>query len=229
MSGTERLKNENENVAERNAGYLRALDLHDETGQLLTAILVNLQRLGKTARAPEASETLRDTQHLVETLFYSIRNFIRDAGGPSGTDRGAVSPPDLGPALRRLADEFSRRTGIEVDLRFDHDGERVPGAHKAVCYRVVQESLTNVFRHTRAGKVAIRFSRTGSSVVLEIRDDGGTRQAAPRACVRPPRAGGGSGLRGMKERVRLVGGECTVELEEGRGMTVKVVLPYNIS
>ena len=227
MSETDPTQGENDNVAERNAGYLRALDLHDETGQILTAILVNLQRIGGIATGSDVGETVRDTQHLVETLFYSIRNFIRDSAGVAPAR--SLPPPELGPALRRLTKGFSRRTGIEVDLRYDPDTERVPGEHKAVFYRVVQESLTNVFRHSGARRVTIRFSRSESSVDLEIGDDGGSRPAPGRPGLRPERAGTGSGLRGMRERVRIVGGECTVQMVENRGMTVKVVLPYNIS
>jgi len=178
VSETDPTQGENDNVAERNAGYLRALDLHDETGQILTAILVNLQRIGGIATGSDVGETVRDTQHLVETLFYSIRNFIRDSAGVAPAR--SLPPPELGPALRRLTKGFSRRTGIEVDLRYDPDTERVPGEHKAVFYRVVQESLTNVFRHSGARRVTIRFSRSESSVDLEIGDDGGSRGRALR-------------------------------------------------
>jgi two-component system sensor histidine kinase UhpB len=242
MSGTDLEKRDGDHVAERNAGLLRALDLHDETGQLLTAILVNLRHLGKSVKAADAGETVRDTEHLVESLFYSIRNFLRDASG--GVPAPALPRPELGPALRRLTRDFSRRTGIEVDMLYEPDTERVPGEHKAVFYRVVQESLTNVFRHTGARKVKIRFARSESSVAVEIEDDGGARPGDGRRHAPPAdaRASGsrpsgdrcsgspaGFGLRGMRERVRIVGGECTVRMVENRGMTVRVVLPYNIS
>ncbi len=229
MSDAELPPGENDNVAERNAGYLRALDLHDETGQILTAILVNLQRLGSTTTGQELRDAVRDTQHLVETLFYSIRNYIRDstAGGP----RTPAPNPELGPALRRLARGFSRRTGIDVELTYDPDAERIPGEHKAVFYRVVQEGLTNVFRHSGARTVSVRFGRSESGVELVIEDDGGSRTGrSPEAGSRPSvPAGSGSGLRGMRERVRIVGGECTVRMVEERGMRITVVLPYNIS
>ena len=101
--------------------------------------------LGSGTTGPELRDAVRDTQHLVETLFYSIRNYIRDSG--AGGPRPTPPNPELGPALRRLARGFSRRTGIDVDLAYDPDAERIPGEHKAVFYRVVQEGLTNVFRH----------------------------------------------------------------------------------
>jgi two-component system sensor histidine kinase UhpB len=228
MSKTDLPTGENDNVAERNAGYLRALDLHDETGQLLTAILVNLQRLGSGTTGPELRDAVRDTQHLVETLFYSIRNYIRDSG--AGDPRHSPPNPELGPALRRLVRGFSRRTGIDVDLAYEQDAERIPGEHKAVFYRVVQEGLTNVFRHSGARTVSVRFSRSESGVELVIEDDGGSRKKGARdSAPRPAVAGAGAGLRGMRERVRIVGGECIVRMVEGRGMSITVVLPYNIS
>lgn len=221
---------ENDDSAERNRHYLRALDLHDETGQLLTAILINLQSLGRSASGAGVVETVRDTQDLVETLFYAIRNYIRDASGSRAPDE--QPHPELVPALERLASDFSRRAGIGVALDLDPDIERIPGEHKAVFYRVVQESLTNVFRHTAAGAVRVSGSRNGASVSVEVEDDGGTRPAPTRG-TGPSRAAegtrDGSGLRGMRERVRLAGGECTVRTVPGRGTTVRVVLPYNIS
>ena len=212
--------------AGENPGHLRTLDLHDETGQLLTAILVNLQHLSKHTRAPELGETVRDTQRLVESLFYAIRNYVREASG--GRPVSSLPAPDLVPAIERLAGDFSRRTGIEVELSLDPDIERVPRPHKAIFYRVVQEALTNVIRHSSAGKVAIRASRSGEGASVEVADDGGSRPGPPRRPGTAP-APGGTGIRGMRERVRLAGGECTVELVKDRGVTVRVVLPYNVS
>jgi two-component system sensor histidine kinase UhpB len=239
MSDTSPSRGEKETIAERSLGYLRTLDLHDETGQILTAILLNLQHIGTHATAPGAVDTVRDTQRLVETLFYAIRNYVRAAAGGKPVD--AIPPPELVPAIERLANDFSRRTGIEVRLALDPDTERVPRPQKAVFYRVVQESLTNVFRHSSAGTVVIRSSRTGDAATLEIEDDGAARPVplrngrgiggseGPSRAAGVERPAGGTGLRGMRERVRLAGGECTVQMVKERGMTVKVVLPYNVS
>jgi signal transduction histidine kinase len=216
-----------ETIAEQSLGYLRTLDLHDESGQLMTAILVNLQHLGKSATGPGLADVVRDTERLVELLFYAIRNYVRAASG--GKPVAAVPPPGLMPALERLANEFSHRTGIEVRLELDPDIERVPKPHTAVFYRVVQECLTNAFRHSSAGVVTIRGSRTGSGASLEIEDDGATRPSPLRRPADTGRPAGGTGLRGIRERVRLAGGECTVEMVKERGMTVKVVLPYNVT
>lgn len=227
MSDSEPPDGADDAAAERSAEYLRALDLHDETGQLLTAILVNLRHLARGAPGTGVPATVRDTELLVETLFASIRTFMREARrGGSGP---APTRADLGPALRSLAGDFSRRTGIDVRLRYDDDAERVSGEHKAVLFRIVQESLTNVFRHSAASRVGVSFRRTPSTVELVIEED---PASAPRPGTRtlPPAAtaGSGSGLRGMRDRVRLIGGECAVTAGGRGGMTVRVTLPYNI-
>jgi len=207
---------------------LRALDLHDETGQLLTAVLINLQHLEKLSDIDRLNDTVRDTRHLVELLFHSIRSYLR--GPVQKLSMVSAHPPRIVPALRRLTGDFSRRTGIEITLEEACDPERLPGEHKVVIYRVVQESLTNVFKHSAASRVTVRCSRTGDKVRLEIEDDG----LRPDGIIRQPIAGAdgsnnGTGLRGMRERIRLIGGEFRARLVKDRGMSIIVELPYNIS
>jgi signal transduction histidine kinase len=206
---------------DRGSEYFRILDLHDEVGQLRTAILANLQRLRKYAAGTHIHGTIRDTQHLVENLFYTIRSYVR------GARPSRDNVPALIPALRKMAETFTRRTGIGVIFRCDCDPEILSREHKTVLFRVVQECLTNVFRHSEATGVTVGFTRSGGAILLEIEDDGGTvRPESFRAVMD---SGDGSGLRGMRERVRLIGGECTARYVEGRGMCVNVRLPYNIS
>jgi signal transduction histidine kinase len=211
-----------------NEERLRRLDLHDETGQLLTAVLINLQHLEKLTDPGQMKDTVRDTRDLIEMLFHSIRAYLRGRG--DGPPAGGGAAPEIVPALQRLTGEFSRRTGIEVMLEPACDPERLPTEHKAVIYRVVQESLTNVFKHTAASRVIVRCARTGERVRLEIEDDGLRGDGAPRAArERAGPGSGGNGLRGMRERIRLVGGEFHARLVRGRGMSIVVELPYNIS
>lgn len=203
---------------DRIAEQFRILDLHDEVGQLLTAILANLHRLGSTAAGAPLQSTIRDTQSLVENIFYTIRGYVR------GARSRREGLPDLVPALREMASAFTGRTGVGVRFLWGCDPEVLSREHKTVLYRVVQESLTNAFRHTEATVVTVAFTRSGRSVSLTVEDDGG---AGPRG--RGAGAAGGNGLRGMRERVRLIGGECSARFVEGRGMRVSVTLPYNIS
>ena len=201
---------------ERNEQRLRSLDLHDETGQILTALLINLRHLGRLSAGAQLQDTIRDTQNLVEMLFHSIRSYLNGPASPPG--RASAPDPEILPALRRLTGDFSRRTGIEVTLEAGCDPERMTKEHKAVIYRVVQESLTNVFKHSAASRVAIRCARTGAA-----RTGGrwGGRNGTG--------DGTGNGIRGMRERIRLIGGDFTARLLTGRGMSIVVELPYNIS
>jgi len=215
---------------DRNRERLRALDLHDETGQIMTAVLINLEHLDRLTPDGQVKATVRDTRDLVELLFHSIRNYLRGAVRPEGGGRPAY--PQILPALDRLTAEFARRTGIRVRLETLCDPERLPGEHKAVIYRVVQESLTHVFRHSAASSVVVRCGRNGKGVRLEIEDDGLRPDARPRGAREagvPAGGGEGSGVRGMRERIRLIGGEFRAGLVDGRGMSIVVELPYNIS
>lgn len=220
-----------ETFGTRNEQRLRSLDLHDETGQILTAVLINLQHLERLTDINQITDTVRDTRDLIEMLFHSIRSYLN---GPEPKSRRVNSPPpEIVPALIRLTGDFSRRTGIEVRLDAGPDPERIPKEHKAVIYRVVQESLTNVFRHSEASHVTVRCDRTSESIRLEIEDDGLRPEGMLRASVarrgNGRGVGGGRGLRGMRERIRLIGGDFQARLVRGRGMSIIVDLPYNIS
>ncbi len=218
-----------ESGIDRNEGRIRALDLHDETGQLLTAVLINLQHLEKLTDMDRLKDTVRDTRDLIELLFHSIRSYLN--GADSVPARFGDRMPEIVPALRRLAGDFSRRTGIEIDLETECDPERLPREHKVVIYRVVQESLTNVFKHSAASRVTVRCGRTPERIRLEIEDDGLRPEGIVRTASVRVAGGvsGGNGMRGMRERIRLIGGEFRAELVTGRGMSIVVDLPYNIS
>lgn len=221
MSEMHTRRDENDAGPETADGHFRILDLHDEVGQLLTAILANLQRLGNTASGTRLHGTIRDTQDLVENLYYTIRTYVR------GVRPRRAPVPALLPALEKMAVAFTRRTGIGVLFRCGCNPELLPGEHRTVLYRVVQECLTNVFRHSTARSVTIAFNLAGAAIRLEVVDDGGggrTREKQGAAT-----SGEGTGLRGIRERVRLIGGDCSVSCVDGRGMSVSVTIPYNIS
>ena len=186
MSKTDLPTGENDNVAERNAGYLRALDLHDETGQLLTAILVNLQRPGSGTTGPELRDAVRDTQHLVET-FLLIRS-IRDSGA------GSRDPPRRirnRPALRRPRADFPEDS-IDVNLAYDptpngsgNTGGVLPRGAGGSHQRLPSFGCADGERP---------FSRSESRRLV-IEDDGGSRGGTDRR--RGPWSPGGGGLRGI--------------------------------
>jgi signal transduction histidine kinase len=189
-----------------------ARELHDETGQALTSILLGLKRVedAKTpADARTAAAGLRE--QVVETL-QNVRRLAVELRPSALDDFGLV------PALERLAEAFGEQSGIAVDIEANRDSARLPGEVETALYRIVQEALTNVAKHAEATRVSVVVTRRGNVVTAVIEDDG-----------QGFGAGGGSGeglgLVGMKERVGLLGGRLAIESTEGAGTTVVAEVP----
>jgi signal transduction histidine kinase len=178
-------------------------ELHDEFGQSLTAIEANLAAVPQTS--PEAAPRVEDCTLLVKDLMSKVRElsqFLR----PSGIDDFG-----LGPSLQSLAESFTQRTGIRTDLRLEYGG-RLEGETETHLFRIAQEALTNVARHSGAERVRLALERRGDRVRLTIADDGGGLKPTQRE-------GGGLGLAGMRERMRVSGGELQI-LSSPQGVTV---------
>jgi signal transduction histidine kinase len=185
-----------------------ARELHDETGQALTSILLGLKQL-EGGESPGAVAALRErvvaTLQDVRRLAVELRPKVLD-------DFGLV------PALERLMQSFAEQTGIEVDLEAGAITERLPREVETAIYRIVQESLTNVVKHAHAGRVSVFLTRTNGRVKAVIEDDG--RGFDPSATD-----GGGIGLAGMRERIELLDGTLIVESSATSGTTVAVEVP----
>ncbi|MGY1710029.1 sensor histidine kinase [Geodermatophilus sp. SYSU D00758] len=166
-----------------------------------------LDHLGLARRT--ATEAMREMRHLLDVL---------QEGDPSYAPQ-----PGLG-RLAELAEE-GRAAGLAVDLAVTGEDE-VPDGPSLAVYRLVQESLTNVLKHAPGARVAVRVAATPEQVTLQVADDGG-RAGAPD--LPPPGAelatGGGYGIPGMRERVRVYGGSLTAGPAEGGGWAVRAVLP----
>jgi signal transduction histidine kinase len=185
-----------------------ARELHDETGQALTSILLGLKQL-EGAESPEAVAALRE---LVVATLQDVRRLAVELRPKVLDDFGLL------PALERLTHGFVEQTGIEVDLEAGAITERLPREVETAIYRIVQESLTNVVKHARAQRVSVFLTRTNGRVKAVIEDDG--RGFDPSAID-----GGGIGLVGMRERIELLDGTLTVESSERSGTTVAVEVP----
>jgi signal transduction histidine kinase len=185
-----------------------ARELHDETGQALTSILLGLKQL-EGAESPEAVAALRE---LVVATLQDVRRLAVELRPKVLDDFGLV------PALERLTHGFVEQTGIEVDLEAGAITERLPREVETAIYRIVQESLTNVVKHAQAQRVSVFLTRTNGRVKAVIEDDG--RGFDPSAID-----GGGIGLVGMRERIELLDGTLTVESSERSGTTVAVEVP----
>jgi len=189
-----------------------ARELHDETGQALTSILLGLKQV-EDATSPEearrAAAVLRE--QIVETL-QNVRRLAVELRPSALDDFG------LAAALERLATSFGEQSGIAVDVQANLDSARLPEEVETALYRIVQEALTNVAKHAGASRVSIVVTRRGGSVTAVIEDDGQGFGASGGS-------GKGLGLVGMKERVGLLGGRLAIESTEGAGTTVVAEVP----
>jgi signal transduction histidine kinase len=188
-----------------------ARELHDETGQALTSMLLLLKGI-EDAKSQEDARLAAGVLHdrIVETL-QSVRRLAVELRPKALDDFGLVA------ALERLGDTFVEQTGIVVDLQATLGEERLAAEVETALYRIVQEALTNVAKHSDATQVCVTVARKNSSVTAVIEDNGrgfGARGGE----------GDGLGLVGMKERVGLLDGRLVVSTE-GAGTTVVAEVP----
>jgi signal transduction histidine kinase len=189
-----------------------ARELHDETGQALTSILLGLRAVeeaGSEAEAREATAHLRE--QVVETL-HDVRRLAVELRPKALDDFGLV------PALERLVETFSEQTGIPVELETVLGDTRLPAPVETALYRIVQEAFTNVIKHSRASRVSVLITRKRDSVAAVIEDDG---VGFSPDLVRD----GGLGLVGIRERIALLDGRLTVESEPEHGTSLVVEVP----
>jgi signal transduction histidine kinase len=189
-----------------------ARELHDETGQALTSILLKLKSIedeGDPARLADATADLRE---LVVTTLQDVRALAVELRPKALDDFGLVS------AIERLVETFREQTGMEVDLEPRLGTERLPREIETTLYRITQEALTNVVKHARATRVSIVLTRRDGAVSAVIEDDG-------RGIGTDEPTGDGLGLVGMRERVALVGGRLVVESPPGGGTTLSIEVP----
>jgi signal transduction histidine kinase len=188
-------------------------ELHDEVGQSLSAVLVEVRNLsaGLRVRAPEESLTHVETvKSLVEGAVRVVRNMALLLRPSMLDDLGLI------PALRWQARETSKRTSMDVSVATELDPEDLPDEYKTCIYRVVQEALHNCARHSGATTVRIRVEQLPDRLTLIVQDDGQGFDATQTM---------GLGLLGIQERVEQFGGTCTVHSNPGGGTILMVELP----
>jgi signal transduction histidine kinase len=188
-----------------------ARELHDETGQALTSILLGLKSVEDAKSASEASAAAGELRDLVVTTLQDVRRLAVELRPKALDDFGLVS------ALERLVETFHEQTGIEVDLEPRLGEDRLPSDVETTLYRITQEALTNVVKHAQARHVSIVLTRRDGSVSAVIEDDGRGFTAGS--------GGDGLGLLGMRERIALVGGRLEVESSPGSGTTLSIEVP----
>ena len=187
-----------------------ARDLHDEVNQALTAILLRLEALTHTA-PPRLRDELTETKRLANQAMDELLQLARQLRPTALDDHGLL--PAIEDQLRR----FRSQHGIETELTAAGDLGELPGEQQLVLYRITQEALTNVARHSGASSVSVDIRREDGAVALAIEDDGDGFEV--------DRARRGLGLDGMAERARLVHGQFEVSARPGRGTTLSLRVP----
>ncbi|MBX5451604.1 sensor histidine kinase [Thermogemmatispora sp.] len=198
-----------------------ARELHDETSQMLTSLLISLAILEKSVTSPEARERIADTRNLAHQTLRAIRNLSIDLR-PSALD-------DLGllPALRWYIKEYQQKCSIEVEFSATGFKGRLPAEMETVLYRIVQEALTNTARHANATKVSIVLREEEGAVYATISDNGCGFDVE--ALMKTPGQERGLGLAGMQERAVLLDGTLEIKSRPGEGTTIEVRLPLRQS
>jgi PAS domain S-box-containing protein len=194
-----------------------ARELHDSTGQKLAALAMNLSLIGKSAETLDvrARKALTESLALLDRSSRDIRTLSYLLHPPLLDERG------LAAAVRWFADGFTQRSGVRVKLEVPPDSPRLPEEIEMALFRIVQEGLTNIHRHSQSSTATIRLMVDQNHVQLEMRDAG---KGLPN-----PRSDGyvaplGVGITGMRERVKQLGGQMKID-SGSRGTTVSVTLP----
>ena len=189
-----------------------ARELHDETGQALTSILLGLKHLDDVIETDDARVATAALRELVVTTLQDVRRLAVELRPSALDDFGLV------PAIERLAGTLAEQSELVVDLEARLGEQRLPAEAETALYRIVQEALTNVVKHASARRVSITLVRKEGFAVVVVEDDGlGFDPRTTRT--------GSLGFVGMRERVELVGGRLTVESAPGAGTTIAAEVP----
>ncbi len=199
-------------------------ELHDEVGQMLATISINLQLvkrdLEKGTEAIGVIRKLDRAQVSVGDANGRIRRFLSSLRPVELDDIGLSS------ALVKLTEEFSEQTGIRMKYSEHQSMEELSSEQKIVLYRVIQESLSNIMKHADANEVNISITRSGDCIHTDIRDNGNGFDYNEYLQTRQGQVTDRQlGLLGMKERVKLAHGECSITSEPGKGTCVHVRIP----
>ncbi|HET9527351.1 MAG TPA: PAS domain S-box protein [Pyrinomonadaceae bacterium] len=200
-----------------------ARDLHDQIGQTLTAVKMNLYTVQRFCNEPEAAHCLKDNIDAVDEALRLVRDLSVDLRPPLLDDLG------LPTALCWYVDRYEKRAGVttEVVIELPNQNERFSRELETACFRIAQEALTNVARHARATHVLLQLTRTATTLDMVVRDDGAGFD--PAALRKRARRVATLGLVGMQERAHAAGGEIQIHSKIGRGTEVRFTVPVDNS
>jgi signal transduction histidine kinase len=198
-----------------------AHDLHDEVGQALTALKMNLQTMERVADLSPVQPSLHDSFGILDTLLARVRDLSLDLR-PSLLDHLGLVP-----AIRWYAIRQAERAGLQVHVEADSLPEELAADRAVVCFRIVQEAVTNVLRHAKATQLDVVLRTTDSGFTLIVKDNGVGFRASESMTEVEGRWS--IGLVGMRERARAVGGYLKLHSALGRGTEVFAHIPWRQS
>lgn len=194
-----------------------ARELHDQVGQVLTSVKIQLAGVARATTVEEVRPRVQAATEHVDVAITQVRDLSRGLRPPQLDDLGLV------PTLRWYARQRSAESGVDVVLESDLRDLRLGPDEEMACFRVAQEAITNALRHARPTRVVIELERSGEALALSVSDDGAGfdfpsvgRRAAAGECL---------GLTGMRERVALCGGSLEVRSTPGQGTRVRALIP----
>lgn len=190
-------------------------ELHDETGQALTSLLVQLKILDNCTTLEEVQDQVKGIRHLTLRTLHEVRRLAADLRPAALDDLGLIS------ALEGYIDDYANKSGLHVDFQpRNMESERLPRDMEIVLYRVIQESLTNILRHANAAHVSVVIERQTTRLHLSVIDDGCGFDMERMLGMKNR----GLGLLGMQERIELLGGTLMFDSRPGQGTRVAVEL-----
>ena len=198
-----------------------AREMHDEVGQALTAVKLSLERLAAVIPIEEEGihKRLQHVQTLTEDSIRDLRRII------TALRPGVLDQLGLVPALQWMSDHNLRPLGLQITIEADDLPSRLPAELETVLFRIAQEAMSNVARHSQASKLTIHLAYETEQVFLTLTDNGlGYDPSSLDLALDFSR---GLGIAGMKERASLAGGQVTVESAPGEGTIVHVVIPIS--
>lgn len=208
-----------------------SLELHDESSQTLTALLIHAEILNQSLQALPSPAIAEDARDQLRAGLNNLSRLTQDTLDNIRTLAQQLRPgvlDDLGlhAAFRWLAEDSQQRLQLPVELRLDNVEDMLKerdcsGLYETTLFRIAQESLTNVARHAHARHVSISLTREQQHICLQIRDNGCGFDASDRHT--------GLGIAGMRERAALLRGIITIESSPGQGTTVEVILPLPLA
>jgi signal transduction histidine kinase len=203
-------------VQERERRQL-AHDLHDEIGQAVTAIKMNLQTMQRVADMSIVQDTMNDSLGILDKILQRVRDLALDLRPSLLDDLGLV------PAVRWYVERQAQRADLLAEVEAENVPQDLEPDLSVACFRIVQESITNILRHAKATKIHVALRQMDQHLDLRIKDDGIGMSSREKSTT--PAGRSSLGLLGMQERAQALGGRITVQSLPNQGTEVHVRIP----